>query len=150
MHWEDWLVSVEDGYFMLQGAVERIFLVGLSMGGILSLQFAAHHPVTGVATMSTPYELPDDPRLAFIKPLSKVVPFVKQEPDQFHNPEASKDHVSYPVMPTKSVVELRDLLCEMRDSLPLITAPVLVIHSRNDPSVSPQNAEKIFAALKTP
>lgn len=150
MHWEDWIASIEDGYFILKGMVDHIFIIGLSLGGILSLHFAAHHPVSGVATMSVPFELPNDPRLRIIKPLSLVVPFVKQGPDEFRNPEAAKDHVSYPVMPTKSVIQLRDLLTDMRESLPNISVPVLVIHSRNDPGVHPQNAERLFAALTTP
>jgi carboxylesterase len=36
MHWQDWLASVEDGYWLLQGSVDQVFLIGLSMGGILS------------------------------------------------------------------------------------------------------------------
>jgi carboxylesterase len=149
MHWEDWIASIEDGYFLLSGMVNHIFIIGLSLGGILSIQFAAHHPVSGLVTMSVPYAMPDDPRLPFIRPMSLVMPFIKQGPDEFHNPEAAKDHVSYPVMPTKSVIQLRDLLIEMRSSLPKISVPVLVIHSRNDIGVPPENAEKIYAALNT-
>ena len=32
MHWQDWLASVEDGYYLLKDQVDHIFLVGLSMG----------------------------------------------------------------------------------------------------------------------
>ena len=35
--WADWTASVEDGYNLLSGLTDDIFLVGLSMGGILSL-----------------------------------------------------------------------------------------------------------------
>ena len=33
----DWIASVEDGYHLLRGVADQIFLVGLSMGGVLSL-----------------------------------------------------------------------------------------------------------------
>ena len=36
----DWIASVEDGYHALCGLTARIFLIGLSMGGVLSLLLA--------------------------------------------------------------------------------------------------------------
>src|SRR4030042_78461 len=141
MHWEDWIAGIEDCYFMPHGRVDHFFMIGLSMGGILSLQFSAHHPVSGVVTMSVPYAMPDDPRLPFIRIIAPFMRWVKQGPDDFHNQEAAKDHVCYPYFPSKSIMQLRDLLHEMRTSLPDISAPVLVIHSRNDAGVRVDNAE---------
>ncbi len=74
MRWQDWVTSVEDGYYLLKGWVDQVFVVGLSMGGILSLLFASQHPVSGVVAMSTPYALPDDPRLPFIRIISVLFP----------------------------------------------------------------------------
>ncbi len=145
--WQDWVVSVEDGYNLLKGWVDQVFVIGLSMGGILSLLFASQHPVSGVVTMSTPYALPDDPRLPFIRIISLLIPWVKQGAPDWHNPEAAKDHVCYPYFPTRAVIQLRDLLGEMRSALPMIQVPVLLIHSKQDSGVLPINAEQILAAL---
>jgi carboxylesterase len=147
MHWEDWVASVEDGYAMLRGISDSIFIIGLSMGGILSLLFAANHAVAGVVTMSVPFELPKDPRLPFARLLSPIIRWVKQGPPDWQDPSSGEGHVCYPYFSTKSVIELRDLLSEMRIALPKITAPVLLIHSRKDAGVLPQNAEKIYNAL---
>jgi carboxylesterase len=147
MRWQDWVSSVEDGYYMLKGSVDQVFIMGLSMGGILSLLFASQHPVSGVIAMSTPYALPDDPRLPFIRILSVLAPRVKQGPSDWHNPEAAIDHVCYPYTPTRSIIQLRDLLREMRSALPSVRVPVLLIHSRQDTGVVPHNAEQILAAL---
>jgi carboxylesterase len=150
MHWQDWFASVEDGYYLLKGCVDQVFIIGLSMGGILSLLFASQHPVSGVVAMSTPYALPDDPRLPFLRILSVLMPTVKKGPPDWHNPEASKDHVDYPYNPTRGIIQLRDLLAEMRSALPSVRAPTLIIHSRQDGSVAPVNAEQIFTALGSP
>jgi carboxylesterase len=147
MTWQDWIASVEDGYHLLKGCVDRIFIIGLSMGGILSLLFASKYPVAGVVAMSTPYALPDDPRLPFARMFSFLIPKVKKGPADWHNLDAAKDHVEYPYIPTRGIVQLRDLLGEMRDGLPKINAPVLIIHSKQDGSVPPHNAEQILAAL---
>ena len=147
MNWEDWASSVEDGYYILKGMVDHVFVIGLSMGGILSLRFAAHHPISGVVAISSPYALPDDPRLPYIKILSLLMPWLKQGPSDFHNPEADNDHVCYPYYPSRAVIQLRDLLSEMRASLPQVTVPALLIYSHQDKSVTPPNADKIYAAL---
>ena len=47
---------------ILSGCTDRIYLMGLSMGGMLSLTFAARRPVAGLVIMSTPHHLPSDPR----------------------------------------------------------------------------------------
>ena len=72
-----------------------------------------------------------------------------QGPSDWHNPEAAQDHVCYPNYPTRAIIQLRDLLGEMRAALPKVSVPVLLIHSRQDAGVLPHNAEKIFAALGT-
>jgi carboxylesterase len=147
MTWQDWMVSVEDGYWLLKGRAERIFIVGLSMGGILSLLFSSQHPVSGVVTISTPYALPKDQRLRFIRLISVFITKIKKGQADSQNPAAAREHVDYPYIPTRGIIQLRDLLAEMRKALPLVQAPVLIIHSRQDQEVAPRNAEQILAAL---
>ena len=147
----DWLASVEDGYAMLRGSVERVILVGLSMGGILALLSVTTLEIAGVVAISTPYALPDDPRRRIVKPLSWFVPFMpknKLPPGSgWFDQEAWKDHVSYPMNPVRSIGELDRLLSEMRHALPQVRVPVLLVHSKDDGYVLPQNMESIYAAL---
>ncbi len=147
--WRDWLASVEDGYRLLQGACDRIFVCGLSMGGILSLLFASRMPVSGAIAISTPYALPDDWRLPFLKLLHWVIPRVSKGPPDWRNLEAAGDHIDYPYYPTRTILELRDLLAEMRHALPAVTAPVLLVHSRLDGGVPPNNMQLIYDHLGT-
>jgi carboxylesterase len=145
--WWDWATSIEDGWHILSGITERIFLVGFSTGGILSLLFASRFPVAGVVTMSTPYALPEDPRLPFIGVLKWFVPYVQKFSSDSQDPEAEIDHVTYPVYPINTVLQMRDLLAEMRSALPKVTAPALLIHSRQDQTIDPANMPEIFAAI---
>jgi carboxylesterase len=147
MKWQDWLASVEDGYYVLKGCVDRIFIMGLSMGGILSLLFSSKFPVNGVITMSVPYALPNDPRLPFVRIISGVMPTVDKGQPDWHNPEAVKDHIEYPYFPTRGIIQLRDLLSEMRKALPKVVAPALIVHSHQDGSVPTLDAEQIYAQL---
>ncbi len=152
-HWTDWTASVEDGIQLLSGSVDRIFLVGLSMGGVLSLLMSARlaQRVAGVVAMSTPYQLPDDYPVWVLKLYSLLVrdaPKSKEVPgSSWFDKAAFAEHISYPKNPMRSVVQLKLLLNEMQAALPEVRQPVLLIHSKDDPYVLPENMEKIYAGL---
>jgi len=103
--------------------------------------------------MSTPYKLPDDPRLRHIEWISKIVAYMPKSDDEpgasWFDKEAWKGHISYPENPVRSIGELNKLLAEMRAALPKIDVPVLLIHSKDDRYVLPENMEMIYADLKT-
>ncbi len=151
-NWTDWTASVEDGYALLRGLTERIFLVGLSMGGVLSLLMSTRLKVLGVIAMSTPYKLPDDPRLRHIDWIAKIVPYMPKSSEEpgagWFDKEAFREHVSYPQNPVRSIGQLNQLLGEMRAALAQIQVPVLLIHSKDDAYVLPENMELIFAHLE--
>lgn len=151
--WPDWLASVEDGYHLLRSACKQVFLLGLSMGGVLSLVAASRLPVQGVVAMSTPYKLPDDPRLPYLKIVSKVRPYMpknKDGPGAGWFGDAWKQHVAYPANPVRSIAELNELLGVMRAALPQIRVPVLLVSSRDDHYIVENSMESIYAALTAP
>jgi carboxylesterase len=149
--WTDWIASVEDGYHLLRGLADHIYLVGLSMGGVLALLMSTSLDVKGVVAISTPMEMPADWRLNYIGLLSKLRPYMPKSKlppgSTWFDKEAWKDHVSYPQNPVRSIAELDSLLQEMRAALPQVSAPVLLIHSENDKYVLPENMESIYSGL---
>ncbi|MDP2777792.1 MAG: alpha/beta fold hydrolase [Anaerolineales bacterium] len=149
--WTDWTASVQDGYHLLRGSVDRVFLVGLSMGGVLSLLMSTKLDVAGVVAMSTPYQLPNDHPLWALRLYSI---FFRDNPKSKETPGASwfdkaayAEHVSYPQYPMRSVVEMKLLLNEMQAALPEVRKPVMLIHSKDDLFVLPENMERIYAGL---
>jgi len=147
--WHDWMNSIEDGWHLLREVTDHVFLIGLSLGGSLSLLYASQYPIQGVVALSTPYNLPNDPRLPFVEWISWLTPNVAKGPTDWHNPKAAEDHIEYPAYPTRSIAELRDVIKEMRAALPRIRVPVMLIHSRQDGSVPIEHMNKIFNALGT-
>lgn len=147
----DWMASVEDGYHLLCGVTNRIYLIGLSMGGILSLLMSTKLDVAGVVAMSTPYRFPYDCPVLMIRLLSKMVryrPKSKEEPGaSWFDKDAYAEHVSYPQNPVRSGAELQSLIKEMHVALPMVSMPVLLIHSKNDTYVHPENMERIYNDL---
>ncbi len=125
------------------------------MGGALSLTFAHRAGdgggrLRGVVAMSTPYALPDDWRLKFVKPLSVFKPYLPKNdgtPGAGWFGDAWKQHVSYPQNPVRAIGELDRLLAVMRGGLPGLAVPVLLIHSRDDDYVIRDSADRIYADL---
>jgi len=158
----DWLASVEDGFHLLSGAVKSVYIMGLSMGGVLALTTSAYlspensgtSQLKGLVAMSTPYSLPPDPRLRHIQWISKTVPFMPKGSDEpgsgWFDKEAWKEHISYPLNPLHAIGELNKLLGVMHKALPKIDKPVLLIHSRDDDYVVKDSMQQIYDHLGTP
>lgn len=145
--YRDWLASVEDGWHLLKPNTDRIFVMGLSMGGVLALATAARLPVAGVIAMSAPYHFPRAwaERFPWIIPmLSPFVRTMAKGEGKWFTPSIAEDHVDYPRHPVRPSYELFKLIVEMRTLLPQISAPALVIQSKDDKDVLPFNAEEIY------
>lgn len=97
--------------------------------------------------MSTPYELPPDPRSRFMQPLSIFIRNIAKGPPDWHNQDAAGDHIDYPAYPTKGIIQLDALLSEFRAALSGVKVPVLLIHSHTDQGVLPENMNNIYDAL---
>ena len=149
--WTDWVASVEGGYHLLRGVNKDIFMIGLSMGGILSLLTCTWLPVKGVIAMSTPARLPMDVPVWLMEFMSLFVrdrPKTNQPPGSgWFDSAAYQEHVAYPRNPVRSGAELKKLILQMRRALPQVTVPVLLMHSRDDNYVLPENMETIDNGL---
>ncbi len=150
-NWSDWTSSVEDAYHLLRGCADRIYLVGLSMGGILALLMSTRLDVKGVVAISTPYQLVNDWRLKFVdwvNWLHLYMPKSNEPPGSgWFDQAAFSSHVSYDANPVRSIGQLNRLLAEMRRALPEVRVPVLLIHSRDDHTVPTNDMEQIYSAL---
>ena len=149
--WTDWVASVEDGYNLLCGVTDDIFLVGLSMGGILALFTSTRLKVKGVIAMSTPSRLPTDYSVWLLKLVSLVVryrPKTKEPPGSgWFDKTAYQDHIAYKKNPVRSTAELKKLILEMRAALPKVKVPVLLMHSKDEVYILPDNLEDIYDGL---
>jgi carboxylesterase len=130
---------------------DHIFLIGLSMGGILSLLMSTRLQVMGVVAMSTPSRLPTDYPTWFIELISHVIryrPKSKEPPGSgWFDKAAYQDHVAYAQNPVRSTAELKKLILEMHSALPMVKVPVLLMHSKDERYILPDNVEDIYAGL---
>ncbi len=140
--YHDWYLSALDGWYLLNDHCDHIVVAGMSMGGSTALLLAARQPVAGVVAMSAPVQMPSDPRLRIVRYYGRVRPFLPK-PWWNEGQRASR----YPVTPTVALHELREYLQVVEAALPEVRAPALLMHSRTDYTVTPDNAERIYAFL---
>lgn len=100
--WRDWVASAEEGLRKLQRRCDRVFVAGLSVGGLITLHLAAHHSVGGVIAMAVPACIADW-RFRFM-PLAQhfvrwVVPDIESD---LTDPEAEVQISAYDWLPTLS------------------------------------------------
>jgi carboxylesterase len=150
VRWKDWSASVLDGWYMLSDAVDEVYLIGLSMGGALALYHASFLPASGVVALSAPYQVGSDPRLPLLPLISRVYPYMAKGKSDWQDQDAMEEHFSYDKYPTRAILQLTQLLEELRISLPAITMPALLMHSVKDAGVPHGNMDLIYQALGTP
>jgi carboxylesterase len=142
----EWTGEAERALHELRGRCDRVFVTGLSMGGTITLHLAAKFgdkiagiiPVNALVLTNTLLRL-----TAVLKYLVKTRPGVGSD---IKKPEAKES--CYDQVPVAAAHELTKLLKVTREGLPRVTAPALVIASREDHVVpEPANAAYIMSNL---
>ncbi|MFJ7566573.1 alpha/beta hydrolase [Herminiimonas sp. NPDC097707] len=174
-NWQDWYDSVRVAADHLRTRVDRMFVMGLSMGALLSLKLAADQPekVAGVGALATMFQhdgwsIPFYTRLSFLLRIFKVLHigrngfFTEQPPygikdavlrkrivAQMHSGDSSA--AGLPGNPWWSIAELYGLAAEVRRQLPTITTPCLLVHATEDDVASlEKNALLVKNSVKGP
>ena len=142
VRWTDWLAAVEDGYSLLKDSSENIFIMGQSLGGVLTMTAASRYPFDGVIGISTPFGLlkGNQARLArpgLLKFASLFAPEINKPPLSDNPAEIDErapgvDLDPYPRYVTRALAEVLELVRQMQAGLPQITAPLLLIQGRHD------------------
>ena len=146
--WQDWAQSAREAYELLRQRCSKVFVGGLSMGADLALHLAAHFPVAGVVSMAAPVHIADFRfnGIAFFR-------FLQWRTSNLTggilDPQ-SPPHKTYPYVATKSLYELKKLMDHLREDLPYVTAPALVVQGRRDSMVPPPNGDLVYRSLGSP
>jgi carboxylesterase len=142
----DWFGTVETAFHELGAECDEVFLVALSFGASLALDVAARYPdkVAGVVTLGG-FIASKDPRRFLSGVIRKVIPSVPGVGNDIADPELKE--IVYDRVPTNAAYFLLKQLKRARVGLPSVTAPLLVMHGRNDHTVPPSNAQLIYDSV---
>lgn len=142
--WRDWAEAVAAGVDVLRSRCARVFLCGLSLGGILVLHEAARRPPDGLIAMAVPYRI-RDPRQYLLGIWKRLFPEVGRPPAR--PTVAPAEGIPYPRYPLQAVEEVLRALRAMRAALSHVRAPALLIYSWADRTVQPDQGWEVYHRL---
>ncbi|MFN3691432.1 MAG: alpha/beta hydrolase [Fervidobacterium sp.] len=146
----DWLRRAFDAYYDLSGICKEIYIVGLSMGGVIALIMAAKLKPKKLVTLAAATHVHDNrirltPLLSIFK---KKMP--RENNDKYDDPDLeylNNEYWSYNW--PKQAAHLYKLMKLARKSIPEITSETLVVAARNDNTVPLSAAEFIYNNIKS-
>jgi carboxylesterase len=149
--WRAWADAVDAGYQTVAGRCGKVFVAGLSMGGVLALHLAAHRPVTGVAAYAA-FLRPADWRAPFVDFIKWVHAFDPKSDTGIDVKDASAKAAwcGYDSYPSWGASEMLRLCRHLADDLPEIACPVLLMHGREDHTVRFDQMGAIASRLRSP
>lgn len=143
---QDWLKSCRAALWELAAERLPVVVIGLSMGGTLSLLTAASEHVSGIVTMCAPVYLSS--WLLSLVPVARLFKQYHQVLDLSRVDVLTKEaRPVYDRVPIRSAVELIKLLRNARVLLPQVQVPALVVQSSLDKTVPPGNGRFILKHL---
>lgn len=144
--WRDWMRSAVEPAIEIVASGDNLHLVGLSMGGLISLLLAMTLDAASVTTINAPLLVRDRrAHLAGIMRGSKRIE--RSEPPVAAPPQMRKYQQQYNGNPVGTAAELADLIRAVRRNLGRVACPALVIQSKTDETVRPRSGEIIYSRL---
>jgi carboxylesterase len=146
--YDHWAAAAEQVVADLAAETDRLVLVGLSLGGTLTLDIASRRPdlVDGLVVIN-PQILNPEQLLAKVAPLLQyVLPFVPRDAAGLPTGDIARptaDERAYPLVSAKAAQSIMTALPRIRRQLPQLTQPALVAYSPQDHSVPPGNARAL-------
>lgn len=139
---DDWYAAVEKALLDLASRCDEVYVMGLSMGGALSVRLAQEHPdlVQGVVLVN-PSLVVEDLRLPFIAPIRHLVARILPSTPGLGSDIAltGTDEGGYDRVPTAAAATLPKLWSVVQKGLSGLRAPVLAYRSTQDHVVGPRS-----------
>jgi carboxylesterase len=145
--WEDWSGSAESAYAELAGRCERVAVVGLSMGGTITCWLAERHPeIAGIVLINPLVQsIPADQVAALQQMVDAGETLFDGIGSDIAMPDATE--LSYPQTPLAPLLSLAAAAEEVEAKLADIACPVLLLSSRQDHVVPPEQGDALVSAL---
>lgn len=140
---DEWIATVEDGFDRLAAQCDEVFIVSLSFGSSLAVDFAARHPdkVSGLVLLAS-FLMTKDPRRFLAPVIRLLIQSLPGAGNDIADPEMRE--IVYDRVPTRAVYQMLQFTRRARKALGSVSCPVLIIHGRNDHTAHPDNARMIL------
>jgi carboxylesterase len=145
--YDDWYDAIDRAHAELNQRCDVVVVGGLSMGGTLALDLAAHHrEIAGLLLVNPAVGSTNKQLLALpaLKSLVKAMPGIGND---IKKPGVQE--YGYDKTPLKSLHTLVRAWKRVRGELPAVTCPVLLFRSAEDHVVDPSSARIILGTISS-
>lgn len=152
-HAEEWIASVERGQRILECCCTHLVIAGFSTGGAVALQCVIRQPSAFQAIISISAPLRFKAFAAhFAEPLHASNALMgalglQRMTKSFVTNHADNPHINYLRCPVSSIVWIKQLMRQVKHSLPSIRIPSLVMHASHDPKVDVRGGRELYRLL---
>jgi len=144
--WEDWYLAVQAGVKKLKKTCQKVVVIGMSMGSLLTLVAASELSVNAIVVMSTPIYLYDW-RIHFLW-LAQRLNWALPKGGKRVVDADERYNVSYDCLPLWGVRETWKLISYCKKHvLQKVKVPTLIIQSKNEHTVRPLSAVFIYKKI---
>ncbi len=141
--YKEWIVNLQNAYKDLKQICKKVYIVGQSMGGALTLQVAAQQNIDGIFLINAAvtdvaykeYQYETSPSM-----IEEGAPDIKRP---------AVYEITYDQVPLKAIHQLLDLMDSTKDKVKHVSSPTVIFKSKIDHVVSPVNSDYIFNNLPT-
>jgi carboxylesterase len=145
---EDWIETVRRAYASVAGEHDRVHLVGLSMGGLISIIVGADTGAATITTINSPIVFRD--KKIYLAGIGRIfqpeVRWPEEDPPDLDE-EVRSYWLTYAGFPTKASVGLLSISRQALRTAETVSCPALVVQSLVDESVDPRSATKLTKAF---
>lgn len=136
--YKDWIKSTEEAYLSLQNKYENVYVVGMSLGGLLTLDLAAKYNLNGIIVLNTPIYF-NSKLIEFVYIVTLVQDYYVKgifPDDEYYIQEQFKN---YKAISYITILEILNLIEDVNLNINKIEEPTLVVQSFNDDIVDPKS-----------
>lgn len=135
-----WYKQVVDTYDELKKQYDRVFVVGLSIGGVLGLRLTLDREVEGLATVCSPMSLKTNDEL-----LENFKTYARMFKSRFEQKDEGEIEKEINLLSDESVFEdIRSFIMSVRDDLDEIYVPMFIAQGEKDVVIDQGSAKIIY------
>jgi len=142
--WTDWVAHTKQALTELKSVCDRVFVAGLSLGSLITLNLAAEDDdVSGAVLFAPSIKLTS--KLIHLTPILKYfIQKVKKPLDQYANQVADRQEWTYNERPMAGAHELLKIISHTRTLLPKVKCPLFIVDGAKDEIIDPACSRYVY------
>jgi carboxylesterase len=142
--WTDWVAHTRQVLTELKFACDTVFIAGLSLGSLITLNLAAEEKDLAGAVLFAP-SIKLTSKLIHLTPILKYfIQKVKKPLDQYAHQAADRQAWTYNERPMAGAHELLKIIRHTRTLLPKVKCPLLIVEGAKDEIIDPSCSRYVY------